>query len=353
MNPNEYIFELVNKTLTDSSLKLSEVIRQAARIAKLRNDYLNYWWLELELINLTDESQEEIILTEISSELTIAQAKYFQAKFRKMWSYERKFNDNKIVAKPLAEDENQVLVLCYGVITIENDIEQWSDIIDVELSKRHSNQGLNRLKERHSELTVISARNQIKNCKEILSRIKNRVNIYLSGVEKQLIFGQFQSDIFEENRSYVDKKLAELCPNVLNKFVSAYKRLGENNPESWAQAITSCRRLLESLADTLYPPTDKIIVGSDGKERKLTKDKYIMRLWQYISENIPKSTAGSLLQVQIEDYGNRIDKLYAMTNKGVHAEISKFEVNQCVIQTYLMIGDLLRIKQETSVFSED
>jgi hypothetical protein len=32
----------------------------------------------------------------------------------------------------------------------------------------------------------------------------------------------------------------------------------------------------------------------------------------------------------------------------VHAEVSEFELNQCVIQTYLLVGDILRLTESDS-----
>jgi hypothetical protein len=169
---------------------------------------------------------------------------------------------------------------------------------------------------------------------------------FLTQTEKQLLFGQFYSDIFEENRQYVELKLGQKCPDALAKFVSAYQRMTEADKESWAQALTSCRRLLKSLADVLYPPKQVPVIGSDGKERILTDDLYIARLWQYISEQTARSTSGELLLASVQDLGNRVDRLYDLTNKGVHGEIGKLEVNQCVIQTYILLGDILRISEK-------
>ena len=111
------------------------------------------------------------------------------------------------------------------------------------------------------------ALNYVKNCQSILVKVHSRVHDFLSQTEKQLIFGQIHSDIFEKNRSYVDLKLGALCPDALLKFVSAHKRIKEDDPESWAQSLTTCRRLLKSLADSLCPAPVDPVVGIDGKKR--------------------------------------------------------------------------------------
>jgi hypothetical protein len=58
--------------------------------------------------------------------------------------------------------------------------------------------------------------------------------------------------------------------------------------------------------------------------------------------------SGELLLSTINDLGTRIDKVYDLSCKGVHNNVPEFEVNQCVIQTYLIIGDILRLYDNRS-----
>jgi hypothetical protein len=183
----------------------------------------------------------------------------------------------------------------------------------------------------------------INHYQKILENIKNRVYDFLGQTEKQLLYGQYHADIFERNRQYVELRLGKICHEALKEFDAALTRVQENTPATRAQALLSCRRLLKDLADVLYPPTNVQITGADGKQRDLSEDKYINRLWQFIYEKTPKSTSGQLLMATIDDLGHRIDRIYDAINKGIHAEIDEFEVNQCLIQTYLVIGDLLRV----------
>jgi hypothetical protein len=37
-----------------------------------------------------------------------------------------------------------------------------------------------------------------------------------------------------------------------------------------------------------------------------------------------------------------------LTNKGVHANVTQAEVDTCVMQTYLLAGEILRIFEDTS-----
>ena len=58
---------------------------------------------------------------------------------------------------------------------------------------------------------------------------------------------------------------------------------------------------------------------------------------------------------EIEDVCNRIDRVYQLSCKGVHADPDQYEVDQCVIQTYLLVGDILRIvdRQSAALDTED
>ena len=85
----------------------------------------------------------------------------------------------------------------------------------------------------------------------------------------------------------------------------------------------------------------------------MTDDKYIARLWQYVADKAQGKTAGELLLAGINDLGNRVDRTYALTSKGVHADVPEFEVNQCVIQTWLLIGDILRLADGESAILEE
>jgi hypothetical protein len=49
---------------------------------------------------------------------------------------------------------------------------------------------------------------------------------------------------------------------------------------------------------------------------------------------------------QIKTLGERLDALNALGSKGVHDAVAPAEVDQCLIQTYLAAGDLLRLAED-------
>lgn len=105
---------------------------------------------------------------------------------------------------------------------------------------------------------------------------------------------------------------------------------------------------MKSLADALYPATGLAVLGADGKQRVMSDDAYKNRLWQLISEKLGGHVAGELLLASIVDLGNRLDKLYELSSKGVHTKLDHGEAVQCVLQLYTLTGDILRVASNDS-----
>lgn len=328
MDQNSTILQLIQEAFAEfdkPDLKVSKAIRKAIRIARLRNDFDNLYWLEFEMIDVRDEMSKNRIWSEIMPH-------YSSDDFEGLKQYG---GETLLEARSLQQKKK---VMAWGISEIENHLDYIHHIIDGFTDESHKHE----------------LRQQILELSNILKKVEHRVYQFLSYTEKQILSGQKYSDIFERNRQYVDIKLSECSPEALEQLVIAYQRLNEGNEEARSQALLSCRRTLKTLADTLYPPSQHPIVGPDRKQRKLSDDKYINRLWQFVAEKLKGSASGDLLLYNITDLGGRIDRVYELSSKGVHAHVAEFEANQCVIQTYLVLGDILRLNdQESALLSED
>lgn len=184
--------------------------------------------------------------------------------------------------------------------------------------------------------------------RSVLGRQRNRIALYLSSVETQMHFGQVNGDIFERNRVYVEERLRSLAPEVLDQFATAYKRHAEGGPEARAHALLSCRRVLKTLADALYPATNESVEGIDGRTRIMDADSYINRLCQFAAEAAHGSSSRDLLVSNVKALGEQLRHLNSLDSKGVHADASSAEADQCLIQTFTVVGDLLRIADHAS-----
>ena len=183
---------------------------------------------------------------------------------------------------------------------------------------------------------------------EIIERSTHRVYTYLCTVERDLSYVGVNADIFERHRQRVESFLSQISPQVLEQFTAAYRRAREDDAESKTHALTTCRRILESVADVVYPARAQPVVEPGGTTRNVGPEAYVNRLWMFVADSMSGSTQSKVLLTTLQDFGSRINKVYLLTNKGVHANVTQAEVDTCVMQTYLLAGEILRIFEDTS-----
>lgn len=324
------LVESAQEELHRADIPLTGAIAKAARIARLRGDAQNLWWLEMELRPIGDTSSSREIEAQLAQ--TLGEEEFKDLHTHILAEYFRR----REVKSPGAENEDEERICALSVGQIEAQLSMLKD-----LRKGYKPDG-----GLHPSDLYLDNQITARNFAFVLDRIRAHVATFLSKTESQLLIGRAASDIFEETREYVDGQLRVISDKALAQLAAAYNRQAASDPEANSHALTSCRRVLKSLADALYPPSDLVVEGGDGKERKMSDDKYINRLMQFASEAVTGSGSRSLLQAQISDLAARVDALNAACSKGVHDDVTDFEVNQCVIQTYLLCGDLLRLRDQ-------
>lgn len=341
-----HISGLVQATLDqidDPRVPTSAIARRSLRIARLRNDWEGQWWLQLEMTTpaLSDGVTKDLLVaeakrisTEVAAHLTAEEYQAVGERVARRWLGARA-TDKGFQVQSVADLEE----LASG---IEAQIGTFATVpagMDpADLYRRHS-----QLMEASAQLRVA-----VTEAKQLLARIRTRIGDYLSVTERQLLFGQVNADAFERNRKWVDERLARDAPQILEQFAAAYRRQAEGDAESRSHALMSCRRVLKTLADLLYPADGEVVRGVDDRERKMTDDKYLARLCQFATVKAAGSASREVLIAQIKALGERLDALNDLSSKGVHAQVSAAEVDQCLIQTYLAVGDLLRLADADS-----
>lgn len=189
--------------------------------------------------------------------------------------------------------------------------------------------------------------------KNVLSKIRQAVHDYLVATEEELESGRADSTFFDQVYGRINSLLSKYAPEAAVNFVAAQERVSSGDEEAISHALTSCRRMIKSLADSLYPASNEEIVGTDGVARKMSDEAYKNRLLKFVQDSIGKHKSGAVLQAVIGDLGNRLGALDALASKGVHAKPSLEEAHTCVLQTYLLAGDLLAIAEGTSIHLRD
>lgn len=328
---------------------LSASLNKAIRIAMLRNDYENRLWLQLETISVENSDAITRLHAEIQPHFSRSDYVALAGQYASAFASERSMRELDDALK--LEDKGNICAMSVA------EIEQRVQTIQGLISSAVTPEGLHPVDlyfvDQENFKLRVAYGGLTQEYQGILAKIEQRVHSFLAATEHALVFGQVNSDIFEQNRRYVDEKLKVIAPDVLEKFAHVYRRMGEGDAEARSEAALSCRRILKSLADHVYPAKEGLVTGSDGKERELNDEKYINRLRQFVSERTEGKRAGRLLMDQISDLGDRVEDLVKLSSKGVHAEISEFELNQCVIQTWISVGDTLRLIDADSGIDAD
>lgn len=187
----------------------------------------------------------------------------------------------------------------------------------------------------------------------VLSTIRQSVHDYLVETEEELESGRTDSKFFDQVYARINSLLSAYAPEAAVNFVAAQERVSFGDDEAISHALTSSRRMIKSLADALYPATNEEVVGTDGVPRKMSDAAYKNRLLKFVQDSIGKHKSGAVLQAVIGDLGNRLNALDALASKGVHAKPTLEEAHTCVLQTYLLAGDLLAIAEGTSIHLRD
>jgi hypothetical protein len=325
-----YSSEILNLTrvalevFEESSLDASA--RRALRIAQLRGDADEAWLLRTDL--RPGGGADELRVLEISSLFRDAEYAYIveaDRRLREMWLQER---TPLRIEPPLNEILTKKNMVFVGSIA---DLQRQRDHYDGE-KQGQKDPKLRAIFEQRASLTA-----------ELIERIRFRIYSYLCRVETELNFSRTGQEIFEQHRRRVDRFLSDLATDVLEQFTAAYRRMSEGDIEARTHALTSCRRILKSVADVAYPARSQPVIDRSGKSRDVSDEKYVNRLWLFLGDAGVGGTLASSMRATVTDTGNRIDALYELACKGVHAEVSNEEVEWCVVQTYLLAGEILRL----------
>lgn len=170
---------------------------------------------------------------------------------------------------------------------------------------------------------------------------------YISDMYYELKYSIATDDSFSRIRAIVDNNISELVPNSLQKFSAIYDNLESENSEDWSNAVHSCRRVLQDLADALYPARE------DGKKNvkdkdiviKLGADAYINRLIAYAEEHSDSERFQEIVGSHMKFLGERLDAIFKAAQKGSHSDIvSRDEADRYVVYTYMIVGDLMSLK---------
>ena len=169
-----------------------------------------------------------------------------------------------------------------------------------------------------------------------LNHVRKKSHEFASALYNQLKFSGTVKNCFDILKTAVDDTLLDLNPALAEQLMLAFKAVSSQKEEEWSQALTTCRRLLEGLADELHPASTELTKG-----RALNQAQYVNRLWAFMDKAIESESNRELAKAHVDFLGAWMEKTNKLSNKGVHAEVSQVEAVKAIFHAYLVVADIL------------
>jgi AbiTii len=183
---------------------------------------------------------------------------------------------------------------------------------------------------------MTASTNLITTLSGIKSRVLAQLHMFVSEVYYEKEFDNLSESIFEQYKGDVDTLISEHCGDVLEKIPAVMDRLAEGDRESISHALTTCRRIIDSFADSIYSPTEETI-ELGGNTLKLDASRHQNRINAYISTQTNSQSVKNRLR---QNLGNLYDRI----SSGVHNDVSADEARSLFLNTYLFLGEILHLR---------
>jgi len=181
---------------------------------------------------------------------------------------------------------------------------------------------------------------------------KSRALVYRFVLQKhyELKFSGIADDVFSRIRERFDSAIGTIIPEAVKRLTAIYENLQSENPEDWSNAVHGCRRLLQDLADAVFPareiPRTKL-VGDKNIRIKLGTENYINRLVAFVEDKSVSERFSEIVGSHLDFIGDRLEAVFRAAQKGSHSDIVKREeADRYVVYTYLIAGDILSLLKD-------
>lgn len=197
----------------------------------------------------------------------------------------------------------------------------------------------------------------IKKAERRLSILKSQYYDYAVRWQMELRFGNTARSVFDEYQDRVDSYYSSLPTTTIQKLNAIEALMEDGNPERYAQVLTSCRRLWSETAKTLFKevlpdysePTFKTL---SGKEIDVSGDHDNNKLSAVIETLQQKAARNTLVGSETVYLVDWIEQINNRQSAGVHTDVTREQAMQCIIHTYIALGDILSLKADVEKTSD-
>ena len=321
--------EKVINGIGDESISISSALLQCLKIARLVNDIDAMEWLNYELGGYPLDDGR--LLTPAAWEIAVKHGRSFvNSKDKKVY----------VFTEIAAELEN----------AISNSKEALNNFSTqgFSVSGDYALAATSRMTESVNQATN-NLLNSSKRNEQRLSVLKSQFYNYAVKWQIDLQFGNTAKNVFEEYQEKVDLYFSGLTTTTLQKLSAIEDLMEDGNPERYSQVLTSCRRLWEDTAKTLFEEIlpehkEKLYKTKSGKEIDVSGGHYNNKLSAVIETLQSKATKNTLVGSQTIYLVDWMEQINNRQSSGVHSEITREQAMQCIIHSYIALGDILTLK---------
>ena len=193
--------------------------------------------------------------------------------------------------------------------------------------------------------------NTAKTNEQRLSILKAQFYGYAVKWKIDLQFGKTAQKVFEEYQEKVSLFFSNLSTTTLQKLSAIEDLMEDGNPERYSQILTSCRRLWEDTAKQLFDEVlpdykEKTFKTKTGKEIDVSGDHYNNKLSAVIETLQGKSAKNTLVGSETIYLVDWMEQINNSQSSGVHSNVTREQAMQCIIHTYIALGDILNLKDD-------
>ena len=169
----------------------------------------------------------------------------------------------------------------------------------------------------------------------IKSRVISIIHEFVTDVYYEKTFDNLAESIFDSYKKDIDLLIAQNSGDVIQQIPFVIARLAENDSESISQALTTCRRIIDSFADNIFPAQEESI-NIGGQEIQLKQNNVLNRINVYVHNHCESESRRKKIK-------QNITNLYSRVSTGVHSEVSVKEAKNLFLNVYLILGEILTL----------
>jgi AbiTii len=189
--------------------------------------------------------------------------------------------------------------------------------------------------------TIANIINKMGAARNIVSSVRGQIQEFATRIYHERLFSAQAETIFEQYRNEVDLLLASTAERAFVRLPQAFERLSTDEGEAVSHALTTCRRVIDSFADAVFPArAEPLLIGQQPTD--VGAKQVRNRLRAYIYKIIGRCA-------RYERLNKSLGSLYDRVSAGVHADVDAGEARALVLQTYLFLGEVLSLQLRATV----